>query len=145
MYSIFIIWTLMAFLCRAPPQKWEVPSPVCLWNTDTNKLSRHIKNGNLQIMQYKSLPMSFISMEVMTVPNTQRNRFYTAKPPDITAPFLINTFTIETNFVSLDIIPGKLHLSVYVICYLGSDQENHLDQNFVSNWPLASTEWRARV
>lgn len=66
-----------------------------------------MKNGNLQTMPHKSLPMSFISTEVRIMPNTQTNRTYTVKPPDIVATFLIKTFKIETIFISLDIIPGK--------------------------------------
>lgn len=30
-----------------------------------------------------------------------------------------------------------------MISYLGSDQRDHLDQHFVSNWPLENVEQRA--
>lgn len=70
-----------------------------------------MKNGNVEINPYKSLPICSFSEEVRTIPNTQRKRINTVKPPDILTTFLRKTFTIKTNFISVAsvrIITGTL-------------------------------------
>lgn len=60
-----------------------------------------MKNGNVEITPYKSLPICSFSEEVRTIPNTQRKRINTVKPPDTLTTFLRKTFTIKTNFISV--------------------------------------------
>lgn len=65
-----------------------------------------MKNGNCKLLHIK-VYQSVLSLEVRSIPNTQRNRVYAVKPPDIIATFLRKTFTIKTTFISLYIIPEK--------------------------------------
>lgn len=70
-----------------------------------------MKNGNVEITPYESLPICSFSEEVRTIPNTQRKRINTVKPPDILTTFLRKTFTIKTTFISVAsvrIITGTL-------------------------------------
>lgn len=114
---------------------------VCLWNTDTNKLFRHMRNGSRQTMAYKSLPISFISMDCakyteIWVPHSQT--------PTYCCNFSDKYIQNRDKFCQSGYYPRKV-APVSIISYLGSDQQDHLDQHFVSNWPLANTEWRGRT
>lgn len=68
-------------------------------------------------MPYKSQSVSFISMEERTVANTQRNRSYIVKPPDIIATFLIKNIYNRDKFCQSGYYSRK-ELPVSIISYL---------------------------
>lgn len=98
-----------------------------------------MKNGHLQTMPYKSLSKIFISMEERTVLNTQRNRFHIVKPPDTITSFSDKNTHNRDKFCQSGYYSRKAG-PVSIISFLGSDQQGHLDQHFVPNWPLANIE-----